>query len=360
MMVKEFDFDIPSSRIALRPVSPRDSARLMVVHPNLSGNTIIYDHLVSDLPFFLNSNDAIVFNNTKVITAQLRGIICNVNNNKETSISCTLHMRFSSNSWSAYAFPGKIIKKGDILYFFSRDKQHRLEATVTEKWDTGEILLVFPISDIELEKQISLVGTIPLPPYIVRKRPIDERDYVDYQTTYAKIKGSVAAPTAGLHFTSNLLSRLISIGIEVYFVTLHVGAGTFMPVRVKDTDDHIMHSEVGFIDIITAKSLNAVKARGGRIVAVGTTSLRLLETATTEDGIIMPWSGSTNIFITPGYCFRAVDVLISNFHLPKSTLLMLVSAFCGIEETKKIYQHAILNAYRFYSYGDASLLFKKQ
>ncbi|AKK20527.1 tRNA preQ1(34) S-adenosylmethionine ribosyltransferase-isomerase QueA [Candidatus Liberibacter africanus] len=360
MMVKEFDFNLPSSRIALRPASPRDSARLMVVQPNLSGISMISDHLVSDLPYFLNSNDAIVFNNTKVITAQLSGIRLHHINNKETPISCTLHMRFSSNSWSAYARPGKAIRTGDIILFFSQDRQYRLEATVAEKWDTGEILLTFPLSDMVLERQISLVGTIPLPPYIARKRPIDARDYVDYQTTYAKIQGSVAAPTAGLHFTSNLLSRIISIGVEVHFITLHVGAGTFMPVKVEDTDDHNMHSEIGVIDIATAKALNSVKSRGGRIVAVGTTSLRLLETATTEDGIIMPWSGSTNIFITPGYCFRAVDVLMSNFHLPKSTLLMLVSAFCGIEETKKIYQHAISHSYRFYSYGDASLLFPKR
>ncbi|XCD37648.1 tRNA preQ1(34) S-adenosylmethionine ribosyltransferase-isomerase QueA [Candidatus Liberibacter asiaticus] len=360
MMVKEFDFDLPPSRIALRPVFPRDSARLMVVHPNLSCPLVISDHLVSDLPAFLNSNDAIVFNNTKVITAQLNGVrFCHINR-REKEISCTLHMRVSPNSWSVYARPSKVIKKGDILHFFSQDGQSRLEATVIDKWNTGEILLVFSISGIELERQISLVGTIPLPPYIARKRPIDARDYVDYQTTYAKIQGSVAAPTAGLHFTSNLLSRLISIGIKVYFVTLHVGAGTFMPVKVEDTDDHIMHSEIGFIDAPTAQALNSVKSRGGRIVSVGTTSLRLLETATTDDGIINPWSGFTNIFITPGYRFRAVDILMSNFHLPKSTLLMLVSAFCGIEETKKMYQHAISHAYRFYSYGDTSLLFQKR
>ncbi|KGB27576.1 S-adenosylmethionine tRNA ribosyltransferase [Candidatus Liberibacter solanacearum] len=359
MMVKEFDFHLPSSRIALRPVSPRDSARLMVVYPNLSCSQMILDYSVRDLPIFLNSNDAIVFNNTKVIAAQLRGRRLRRTNDSEHWISCTLHMRISSNSWSAYVRPGKIIRQGDTIYFFSQDGQSKLEANVIEKRDTGEILLVFPLSGKELDRQIALIGTMPLPPYIAKKRPIDERDYVDYQTTYASIQGSVAAPTAGLHFTSDLLSKLVSMGVAVYFITLHVGAGTFMPVRVEDTDDHIMHSEIGFIDAQTAQDLNAVKSRGGRIVAVGTTSLRLLETATTEDGIIMPLSGYTNIFITPGYRFRAVDVLLSNFHLPKSTLLMLVSAFCGVEETKTMYQHAIANSYRFYSYGDASLIFKK-
>ncbi|MBY7649390.1 MAG: tRNA preQ1(34) S-adenosylmethionine ribosyltransferase-isomerase QueA [Candidatus Liberibacter europaeus] len=359
MMVKEFDFHLPSSRVALRPASPRDSARLMVVRSDLSSPLNISDHFVRDLLMFLNPNDVIVFNDTKVITAQLRGILLRHKNDTETWISCTLHMRVSPNSWFAYVRSIKKVKEGDKIYFFSQDGQFKLEAIITKKCNTGEILLVFSTSGVELDMAIAMVGTIPLPPYISRKRSIDERDYVDYQTTYAKVQGSVAAPTAGLHFTRDLLSKIVASGIKTHFITLHVGAATFMPVRVKDTDDHVMHSELGFIDVKTAQSLNKVKSQGGRIIAVGTTSLRLLETATMEDGTIIPWSGATNIFITPGYRFRAVDILISNFHLPKSTLLMLVSAFCGIEETKKIYQHAIDNSYRFYSYGDASFLFKK-
>ncbi|AHA27790.1 tRNA preQ1(34) S-adenosylmethionine ribosyltransferase-isomerase QueA [Candidatus Liberibacter americanus] len=358
MMVKEFDFYLPPSKIALRPVSPRDKARLLVANSDISLR--ISDHLVRDLPMFLKPNDAIVFNDTKVITAQLRGIRLRHKNDTEVRISCNLHMRVSDNSWRAYIRPAKMVRKGDKIYFFSKDGQSKLDAIIDEKWDQGEILLVFSVSGLELDRNISVVGSIPLPPYIARKRSIDERDYIDYQTTYAKIMGSVAAPTAGLHFTSDLLSEIISIGIETHFITLHVGAATFMPVKVENTDDHLMHSEIGFLDTKTAQALNAVKSRGGRIIAVGTTSLRLLETATTDDGVIIPWSGSTNIFITPGYRFRAVDILISNFHLPKSTLLMLVSAFCGIEETKDIYQHAIANDYRFYSYGDASLLFKNK
>ncbi|MBA5724046.1 tRNA preQ1(34) S-adenosylmethionine ribosyltransferase-isomerase QueA [Candidatus Liberibacter sp.] len=360
MMVKEFDFNLPNSRIALRPVSPRDSARLMVVHPDLSSSEMISDHLVRDLHMFLKPHDAIVFNNTKVIPAQLRGIRLRGEKDVEANISCTLHMRVSSNSWRVYMRPGKAVRKGDKVHFFAKDSQSQLDAIVMEKWDTGEILLAFEKSGIELDMQIAIVGTLPLPPYISRKRPVDERDQIDYQTIYAKIQGSVAAPTAGLHFTSELLSRLISSGIQVYFVTLHVGAATFMPVRVEDTDDHVMHSEMGFIDSKTAQALNATKSRGGRIIAVGTTSLRLLETAATEDGMIAPWSGSTDIFITPGHHFRVVDMLISNFHLPRSTLLMLVSAFCGIEEIKTIYEYAIAHSYRFYSYGDASLLFRKR
>jgi S-adenosylmethionine:tRNA ribosyltransferase-isomerase len=359
MRVDLFDFDLPDERIALRPAEPRDSARLLVVEPNAAH--LLSDYHVSDLPSYLRAGDAIVFNDTKVIPAQLEGI-----RHREGApgqqVSATLHMRAAPDRWKAFAKPGKRIKVGDRIEFGHGENVcmlGSLQATVEEKGEAGEITLLFDLSGPALDEAIAAVGHIPLPPYIAAKRPEDERDRADYQTIYAREEGAVAAPTAGLHFTPDLLAKLDAMGVERHFVTLHVGAGTFLPVKADDTEDHKMHFEIGHVSAETAAALNAVKARGGRIVCVGTTSLRLIESATTEDGRIHAWSDATGIFITPGYRFRAVDILMTNFHLPRSTLFMLVSAFAGLETMRAAYNHAIETGYRFYSYGDASLLFRK-
>lgn len=359
MRVDLFDFDLPDERIALRPAEPRDSARLLLVDPNATPE--LSDHNVFDLPSFLKAGDAIVFNDTKVIPAQLEGI-----RHREGApgqqVSATLHMRVAPDRWKAFAKPGKRIKVGDRIAFGHSGEAcllGSLDATVEEKADGGEITLRFDFSGPTLDEAIATVGHIPLPPYIAAKRPEDEQDKADYQTIYAREKGAVAAPTAGLHFTPALFEALDRIGVERHFVTLHVGAGTFLPVKADDTDDHKMHQEIGYVSPETSDALNAVKARGGRIVCVGTTSLRLIESAASDDGKILPWSGATGIFITPGYRFKAVDVLMTNFHLPRSTLFMLVSAFAGFETIHAAYEHAIASGYRFYSYGDASLLFRK-
>lgn len=360
MRVDLFDFDLPDENIALRPASPRHSARLLVVvaesEPSLRDSTVI------DLPSFLHQGDALVFNDTKVIPAQLEGIR-HREGAEEIGISCTLHMRVSANSWKAFARPGKRIKKGDRLSFGGEGGEAcllgTLDATVVEKGEAGEIELAFDFSGPDLDQAIAAVGHIPLPPYIAAKRPEDGQDRQDYQTIYAREEGAVAAPTAGLHFTPELFERLDAAGIERHFVTLHVGAGTFLPVKADDTADHKMHHEIGHVSEATAAALNAVRRRGGRIVCVGTTSLRLIESAANEQGLVQSWSGATDIFITPGYRFRAVDILMTNFHLPKSTLFMLVSAFCGLETMQSAYAHAIGQGYRFYSYGDSSLLFRK-
>lgn len=359
MRVDLFDFDLPDERIALRPAEPRDSARLLVVDPN--GQPVLSDHRVFDLPSFLRAGDALVFNDTKVIPAQLEGI-----RHREGAggqqVSATLHMRIGANKWKAFAKPGKRIKEGDRIAFGHGGQScmiGSLDATVEEKGDAGEVTLAFDLSGPALDEAIAGVGHIPLPPYIAAKRPEDERDRADYQTIYAREEGAVAAPTAGLHFTPGLFEALDMAGIERHFVTLHVGAGTFLPVKADDTDDHKMHLESGYVSAEIAAKLNAVKARGGRIVCVGTTSLRLIESAAEESGEIRPWAGATGIFITPGYRFKAVDILMTNFHLPRSTLFMLVSAFAGFETMHVAYTHAISTGYRFYSYGDASLLFRK-
>ena len=261
--------------------------------------------------------------------------------------------------------PGKRIKQGDRIDFgvgqgdSSACLMGSLVATVAEKGDAGEIELAFDLSGPDLDQAIASVGHIPLPPYIAAKRPEDGQDRTDYQTIYAREEGAVAAPTAGLHFTPDLFAKLDAAGIERHFVTLHVGAGTFLPVKADDTTDHKMHQEIGHIDATTAAALNAVRTRGNRIIAVGTTSLRLLESAAEDNGHIPAWSGATGIFITPGYRFKAVDMLMTNFHLPKSTLFMLVSAFAGLDTMRAAYAHAIETGYRFYSYGDSSLLFRK-
>ncbi|CAN7282249.1 tRNA preQ1(34) S-adenosylmethionine ribosyltransferase-isomerase QueA [Rhizobium rhizogenes] len=359
MRVDLFDFDLPDERIALRPAEPRDSARLLVVDPNTQ--MALSDHQVRDLPSFLRPGDAIVFNDTKVIPAQLEGI-----RHREGApgqqVSATLHMRVAPDRWKAFAKPGKRIKIGDRIQFGHGENVcalGALDAEVEEKGEGGEITLRFDLSGPALDEAIAAVGHIPLPPYIAAKRPEDERDRADYQTIYAREEGAVAAPTAGLHFTPSLFATLDAIGVERHFVTLHVGAGTFLPVKADDTEDHKMHFEIGHVDAATAEKLNAVKARGGRIVCVGTTSLRLIESAAAEDGTIKPWSGATGIFITPGYRFKAVDLLMTNFHLPRSTLFMLVSAFAGLDTMRAAYTHAIETGYRFYSYGDGSLLHRK-
>ncbi|PZU20670.1 MAG: tRNA preQ1(34) S-adenosylmethionine ribosyltransferase-isomerase QueA [Shinella sp.] len=356
MRVELFDFDLPDENIALRPASPRDSARLLVVKPDDAPE--LSDHRVFDLPSFLKAGDALVFNDTRVIPAQFEGVRLRPGA-QETPVSATLHMRVAANCWHAFAKPGKRIKEGDRIRFTSADGSAEIEALVTEKREAGEVALTFDLSGPDLDAAIATVGHIPLPPYIAAKRAEDERDRADYQTIYARENGAVAAPTAGLHFTPELFERLDAAGISRHFVTLHVGAGTFLPVKTDDTDDHHMHHEIGHVSAETAAALNAVRARGGRIVSVGTTSLRLLESATTPEGVVQPWSGSTGIFITPGYRFRAVDLLMTNFHLPKSTLFMLVSAFAGLETMRRAYAHAIETGYRFYSYGDSSLLTRK-
>jgi S-adenosylmethionine:tRNA ribosyltransferase-isomerase len=359
MRVDLFDFDLPEENIALRPASPRDSARFLVVRPD--ADPVLADHRVSELADFLEPGDALVFNDTKVIPAQLEGV-----RHREGAggqqVSATLHMRTAADVWKAFAKPGKRIKIGDRIEFGHSGETcmvGSLAATVEEKGEGGEVTLRFDLSGPALDEAIMSVGHIPLPPYIAAKRAEDAKDRQDYQTIYAREEGAVAAPTAGLHFTPDLFARLDAAGIERHFVTLHVGAGTFLPMKVDDTVDHKMHQEIGYVGAETAAALNAVKARGGRIVCVGTTSLRLIESAATEDGTIEPWSGPTGIFITPGYRFKAVDMLMTNFHLPKSTLFMLVSAFSGLETMQHAYAHAIKAGYRFYSYGDSSLLFRK-
>ncbi len=357
MRVDQFDFDLPEDRIALRPVSPRDAARMLVVE---SGGTLS-DRTVRDLPSLLAPGDALVFNDTKVIPARLSGH--RLRGDNVAHVEATLHMRTAPDRWKAFLKPAKRVNAGERIAFGGTGEAcyaATLNATVISKGDGGEAELQFEFSGPALDEALHASGHIPLPPYIASRRPDDERDRSDYQTVYAREEGAVAAPTAGLHFTPELMEGLDAAGIERHFVTLHVGAGTFLPVKADDTDDHVMHAETGEVDAGTAASLNAAKARGNRIVCVGTTSLRLLESAARNDGTIEPWSGATDIFITPGYQFRTADVLMTNFHLPRSTLFMLVSAFCGLETMRRAYAHAIDHGYRFYSYGDASLLFRSE
>lgn len=356
MRVEQFDFELPEDRIALRPVSPRDAARMLVV-----GEKTLDDRTVRDLPSLLEPGDALVFNDTKVIPARLSGI--RRRGEATAHIEATLHMRVGDDRWKAFLKPAKRVAVGERVSF-GHDAETcllgALEATVAEKGAGGEALLVFDLSGPVLDEAIATAGHMPLPPYIASKRPDDARDRADYQTVYAREEGAVAAPTAGLHFTPELMAALDQRGIERHFVTLHVGAGTFLPVKAENTNDHRMHAERGYVSAETAAALNAVHARGRRIVCVGTTSLRLLESAACESGELAAWSGETDIFITPGYRFRAVDVLMTNFHLPRSTLFMLVSAFSGLETMRNAYRHAIDKGYRFYSYGDSSLLFRSE
>jgi S-adenosylmethionine:tRNA ribosyltransferase-isomerase len=348
MRVDAFDFDLPDDNIALRPASPRDAARLLVV-PADDG---FRHRSVSDLPSELRAGDALVFNDTRVLPAQLTGI--RDREGTSAKVGATLHLRTAPDTWKAFVRGAKKLAEGETVTFGPT-----LDAKITAKAGS-EVTFAFNQSENRLDEALATFGVVPLPPYIAQKRAIDERDSEDYQTVYARDSGAVAAPTAGLHFTESLLAELERCGIEKHFVTLHVGAGTFLPVKADDTKDHVMHEEWGEVSAETAAALNAVRARGNRVVGVGTTSLRLLESAVNEGGQIQPWSGTTDIFITPGYRFRAIDALMTNFHLPRSTLFMLVSAFSGIETMRSAYETAIAEGYRFYSYGDSSLLWPKR
>jgi S-adenosylmethionine:tRNA ribosyltransferase-isomerase len=350
-----FDFELPASCIALRPASPRDSARMLVVRPD----GVLGDSVVADLPDWLEPGDQLVVNDTKVISAQLRGR--RIGRDTEPKIEATLIKRLDASRWQALVKPAKKLSPGDTVRFGNEGRVcllGHLDAEVEHKGVDGEVTLSFSFHGPALDQAIADLGSPPLPPYIAGKRAPDARDAADYQTMFAAEEGAVAAPTAGLHFTPALEAALRARGIGIHKLTLHVGAGTFLPVKAEDTSTHRMHSEWGTISAATAGALNAARAAGGRIVAVGTTSLRLLESATAEDGTVEPFTGETAIFITPGYRFRAVDVLLTNFHLPRSTLFMLVSAFSGLDTMKRAYAHAIEKGYRFYSYGDASLLFR--
>ncbi len=354
MKVSDFDFELPEDRIALRPAEPRDAARLLRV----PAEGPLEDRIVRDLPELLRTGDVVVVNDTKVIPARLSGV--RVRDESVVQVEATLHRRLSPSGWTAFMKPGKRLKPGDRIRFGERADRAcllgALDATVKEKGEGGEITLAFDLSGPDLDMAIAQRGVMPLPPYIAAKRAEDERDLADYQTMFAEPEGSVAAPTAGLHFTPELTGRLAERGIGLQRVTLHVGAGTFLPVKVEEIALHRMHAEYGEVTQAVADALNAVRAAGGRIVCVGTTSLRLLESAAGEDGVIRPFADETSIFITPGYRFRAAEVLLTNFHLPRSTLFMLVSAFSGLERMRAAYAHAIDSGYRFYSYGDACLL----
>jgi len=353
MRVVDFDFDLPDERIALRPVHPRDAAKLLVVRP-----TALEDRVVRDLSSLLRPGDVLVFNNTKVIPAALTGN--RIGRGEATPrIEALLHQRLDGSRWKAFAKPGKRLAVGDRIRFGAEGRVCLLgvlDATVEQKGEGGEITLAFDFQGPILDEAIAALGDMPLPPYIAGKRERDEQDRVDYQTVFAETEGAVAAPTAGLHFTPDLMKSLQDSGIKEEFVTLHVGAGTFLPVKAEDTAEHRMHSEWGVVPVDVVARLKEARARGGRIVPVGTTSLRLLESAA-RSGELAPFEGTTDIFITPGYRFRVADLLLTNFHLPRSTLFMLVAAFAGLERMKSAYAHAIAGNYRFYSYGDASLLF---
>ena len=355
MRVDDFDYSLPEELIALRPASPRDAARLLVVEPGADPS--FADRTIADLPELLSPGDALVFNDTKVIPAELKGT--RERDGTLAQISVTLTSRLDARSWTALARPAKRLKAGDRIVFGEGDGVcllGTLAATVEERGGEGEVTLAFDFSDASLDEAIARLGAMPLPPYIASRRAPDDKDRVDYQTIFAREEGAVAAPTAGLHFTPRLIEALKARGVSVHFVTLHVGPGTFLPVRSADTGGHIMHEETGIVSEEAAEALNAVKARGGNIVAVGTTSLRLLESAVNADGKLAPFFGATNLFITPGYRFRFVDRLVTNFHLPRSTLFMLVAAFSGLDLMKRAYAHAVAEHYRFYSYGDACLL----
>jgi S-adenosylmethionine:tRNA ribosyltransferase-isomerase len=386
-----FDFDLPDDRIALAPASPRDAARLLVVkggvasgelasgapsrhspfptrHPRLEPEQgepeegiHLQDRHIADLPALLRPGDALVVNDTRVIRAALSGE--RVRGANRAAVSFNLHKRLDGHRWLAFARPAKRLATGDrVLFGHGADNDGRvcllgtLEATVARVGEAGEVELAFSLHGAYLDEAIEAVGKPPLPPYIAGKREVEPADTERYQTVFARREGAVAAPTAGLHFTDRLLAALKERGISRHCVTLHVGAGTFLPVKAEDTAAHRMHSEWGEITPETAAALNAARGAGGRIVAVGTTALRVLETAAAEDGTIRPFAGETDIFITPGYRFKAVGVLLTNFHLPRSTLFMLVAAFSGLQTMQGAYAHAIRAGYRFYSYGDACLL----
>ncbi len=339
MDVSLFDFVLPPERIALRPAEPRDAARILVLE-----GIGMRDAHVRDLPGLLRAGDCLVFNDTRVIPAQLEGT------RGEARIGATLHKRIDLRRWQAFVRNAKRLRAGDRIDFGAG-----VSAIAESRDDEGGFTLYFE-GDEPVELLLERAGRMPLPPYIAGKRAADERDKADYQTMFAQKDGAVAAPTAALHFTPALIAALDEAGVGTERVTLHVGAGTFLPVKAQDTEDHRMHAEWGSISADVAERLNAVRARGGRVIAVGTTSLRVLESAADEAGLLQAWTGETRIFITPGYRFRAIDGLMTNFHLPRSTLFMLVSALMGLERMQAAYAHAVARSYRFYSYGDASLL----
>jgi S-adenosylmethionine:tRNA ribosyltransferase-isomerase len=352
-----FDFNLPPERIALRPVAPRDAARLLVVRPG--GTPELDDKGARDLPDLLNPGDALVVNDSRVIAARLSGR--RIGRDTEPKIEATLTERLDGSRWRAFVRPAKKLTSGDVVRFGEEGKAcflGQLDATVEAKGEGGEVTLSFAFHGPVLDQAIAERGDMPLPPYIASRRKPDEQDRADYQTLFARDEGSVAAPTAGLHFTDELMARLAARGIALHKVTLHVGPGTFLPVHAEDTSEHKMHAEHAVLNGPTAEALNAVRAKGGKIVAVGSTALRTIESAADDSGVIKPFAADTSIFITPGYRFKAVDAMMTNFHLPRSTLFMLVSAFCGLDVMKRAYAHAIGDGYRFYSYGDASLLFR--
>ena len=357
MQLADFDFDLPPDRIALRPAEPRDAARLLVVGPEEGG---LEDRVFGELPDLLRPGDALVLNDTRVIPARLFGR--RARGETAVAVEATLHRRLAPHRWSAFMRPGKRLAVGDrVVFGFPEDRACTfagLGATVAAKGEGGEVTLAFDLAGPVLDQAIEDHGAMPLPPYIAARRAEDEQDRRDYQTLYAREPGSVAAPTAGLHFTQALLERLAAAGVSVHFLTLHVGAGTFLPVKSETIAEHRMHAEYGEVPPVVADAVNAARARGGRIVCVGTTSLRLLESATDEAGVVRPFAGETAIFITPGYRFRAADGLVTNFHLPRSTLYMLVAALGGLETMRGAYAHAIAAGYRFYSYGDACLIWR--
>jgi S-adenosylmethionine:tRNA ribosyltransferase-isomerase len=359
-----FDFALPEDRIALRPASPRDVARLLVVRPGGPGAApALEDRIMRDLPALLRPGDALVVNDTKVIPAQLFGRRLPRSEAGEggPAIAATLTRRLDGSRWAALVRPAKRLAAGDIVRFGSEGKVcflGQLDATVEGKGEGGEVTFAFALHGAALDAALAERGDMPLPPYIAGRRAADDADRADYQTMFARDEGSVAAPTAGLHFTDDLVAALRTRSISLHKVTLHVGPGTFLPVKADDTSGHRMHAEWGSVSAETAAALNAARRGGGRIVAVGSTSLRLIESAAAADGTIAAFSGDTALFITPGYRFRAVDLMLTNFHLPRSTLFMLVAAFSGLDTMRQAYAHAVDAGYRFYSYGDACLLFR--
>jgi S-adenosylmethionine:tRNA ribosyltransferase-isomerase len=365
MRTQLFDFELPEDRIALRPASPRDAARLLVVRPGAG----FQDSIVRDLPELLRPGDALVVNDTKVVAASLKGRRIG-RGEHEPVITATLIRRLDGSRWNALVKPGKRLVVGDVVRFGGEGRVcflEQLDAAVEAKGEGGqagqagqggEVTLAFAFHGAVLDQALEERGEMPLPPYIAGRRPADEQDRADYQTMFAREEGSVAAPTAGLHFTDALVEALAARGIALHRVTLHVGPGTFLPVKAADTSEHHMQPERGHVSAETAAALNAVRRAGGRIVAVGSTALRLLESAAAADGTLSPFDGETALFITPGYAFRTVEVMLTNFHLPHSTLFMLVCAFCGLDTMQRAYAHAIAGGYRFYSYGDACLLYR--
>jgi S-adenosylmethionine:tRNA ribosyltransferase-isomerase len=361
MRTDAFDFALPEDRIALRPAVPRDAARLLVVGPGAPAE--LEDRSVGDLPALLREGDALVVNDTKVLPANLHGRRLNrrEGSDREPAIDATLIKRLDGSRWRALVRPAKRLAAGDVVRFGSEGRVcflEQLDATVEAKGEGGEVTLAFAFHGAALDDALAERGDMPLPPYIGSRRAVDEQDRADYQTMFAREEGSVAAPTAGLHFTDALVEALKARGIALHRVTLHVGPGTFLPVKTDDTADHRMHAEWGVVSAATAAALNAARKNGGRIVAVGSTSLRLLESAAAADGTLRAFAGETALFITPGYRFHAVDAMVTNFHLPRSTLFMLVCALCGLDTMQRAYAHAIAGGYRFYSYGDACLLFR--